>query len=222
MKKTLCFILSLFLLLSLAACSLEPEPTAEPSAVPAAESLEPEPTAVPTAEPTADPEPEPQDPLERALAYLRQRDRDWNYVTAHMGTYQELYKLTHPGADVQILGGGIGAKEITVQVAGEDARAFAEAGIFSDRITVSPVKRGGPAFPQDLTIPREPETDRVSERGMRITMDRAVWPVGAEYVSFTYTNETDDSLEYGAEQRLEKYVDGSWQSYRFPGMVLAI
>ncbi|MBR5702481.1 MAG: hypothetical protein IKX47_08420, partial [Oscillospiraceae bacterium] len=126
------------------------------------------------------------------------------------------------GADVQIIGGGIGAKEISVEVAGEDARAFAEAGIFSDRITVSPVKRGGPAFPQDLPIPREPETDRVSERGMRITMDRAVWPVGAEYVRFTYTNETDDSLEYGAKQRLEKYVDGSWQSYRFPGMVLAI
>ena len=223
MKKAMYSALIVALLLTLAACGGKLEPTAEPTLTPAAETREPEPTAVPTSEPTAAPEPqELQDPLERALAYLRQRDRDWNYVSAHMGTYQELYTLTHPGADVQIIGGGIGAKEISVEVAGADAQAFAEAGIFSDRITVSPVKRGGPDFPQDLPIPREPETDRVSERGMRITMDRAVWPVGAEYVRFTYANETDDSLEYGAKQRLEKYVDGSWQSYRFPGMVLAI
>ena len=223
MKKALCFILSLLLLLALAACGRKPAPTAEPTGTPAVETREPEPSPVPTDEPISSTEPQdPQDPLERALAYLRQRDRDWNYVSAHLGTYQELYKLTHPGADVQIIGGGIGAKEVSVEVAGEDAQAFAEAGIFSDRITVHTVKRGDPCFPQDLPISREPETDRVSERGMRITMDRAVWPVGAEYLSFTIGNETDDSLDYGAKRRLEKYADGSWQSYSFPGMVLAI
>ena len=211
-KNTLCFALMVALLLALAACGGRPEPTAEPPIAPEAEILEPEPTPVPTAEPTADPEPEPQDPLERALAYLRQRDRDWNYVTAHMGTYQELYRLTHPGADVQILGGGIGAKEITVQVAGEDARAFGEAGIFSDRITVSPVKSGGPDFPLDLPIPREPETDHLSERGMRITMERAVWPVGTEYLRFTIGNETNRGLE-GNEICLEKYTEGGWKRY---------
>ncbi|MBR5701894.1 MAG: PT domain-containing protein, partial [Oscillospiraceae bacterium] len=197
---------------SLAACSREPEPTAEPTVAAAAESPELEPTAVPTAEPTAAPEPELQDPLERALSYLRQRDRDGNYVTAHMGTYQELYKLTHPGADLQILWGGIGAKEITVQVAGVDAQAFGEAGIFSDRITVSVVKSGGPDFSQDLPIPWEPETDHLSERGMRITMERAVWPVGTEYLRFTIGNETNRGLE-GNEICLEKYTEGGWKRY---------
>ena len=95
MKKTLCFALMIALLLALPACGRTPEPTPEPQGPQYS-----------------------QEQLERALAYLRLRDRDWNYVTAHMGTYQELYKLTHPGADVLILGGGIGAKEITVQVTG--------------------------------------------------------------------------------------------------------
>ena len=216
MKKILCIALTL--LLTLAACGRRPETTAEPTLTPAEEIRDPEPTPVPTAEPTDAPEPqEPQTPLERALAYLRLRDKDWNYVTAHMGTYEELYKLTHPGADVQIIGGGIGAKEITVQVAGEDARAFGEAGIFSDRITVSPVKRGGPGFSQDLPIPREPETDRVSERGLHITMERAVWPVGMEYLRFTIGNETNRSLD-GGEICLEKYTEGGWKRYVFPGM----
>ena len=210
MKNTLCFALMVALLLALAACGRGPEPTTEPTSAPAAETREPEPTSVPTDEPTSPPE--PRDPLERALSYLRQRDRDWNYVTAHMGTYQELYKLTHPGADLQILGGGIGAKEITVQVAGVDAQAFGEAGIFSDRITVSVVKSGGPDFSQDLPIPWEPETDHLSERGMRITMERAVWPVGTEYLRFTIGNETNRGLE-GNEICLEKYTEGGWKRY---------
>ena len=189
MKKTLCFALMIALLLALPACGRTPEPTPEPQGPQYS-----------------------QEQLERALAYLRLRDRDWNYVTAHMGTYQELYKLTHPGADVLILGGGIGAKEITVQVTGADARAFGEAGIFSDRITVSPLKNGDPCFSQDLPIPREPETDRVSERGMRITMERAVWPVGTAYLRFTIGNETNRSLE-GNEICLEKYTEGGWKRY---------
>ena len=189
MKKTLCFALMIALLLALPACGRTPEPTTEPQGPQYS-----------------------QEQLERALAYLRLRDRDWNYVTAHMGTYQELYKLTHPGADVLILGGGIGAKEIAVQVTGADAKAFAEAGIFSDRITVSPLKNGDPCFSQDLPIPREPETDRVSERGMHITMERAVWPTGTEYLRFTIGNETNRSLE-GDEICLEKYTEGGWKRY---------
>ena len=224
MKKTLCFALILTLLLPLAACGRTPEPTAEPTVAPAAETQGPEPTPVPTAEtaPTAEPLPtqepqEPQTPLERALAYLRRKDKDWNYASRHLGTYQELYTLLHPGADVQILGGGIGAKEISVSVTGADARAFAEAGYLPDRITVSPVKNGDPCFSRDLPIPREPETDRVSERGMRVTMERAVWPVGAEYLRCTLGNETDDWLE-GEEVCLEKYTEEGWKRYVWPGM----
>ena len=133
MKKTLCFALIIALLLALPACGRTAEPTPEPQGPQYS-----------------------QDQLEQALAYLRLRDRDWNYVGAHLGTYQELYKLTHPGADVLVLGGGIGAKEVFVQVTGADAKAFAEAGIFSDRITVHPKKNGDPCFSQDLPIPREP------------------------------------------------------------------
>ena len=77
MKKFLCFVLALTLLLS--ACGrtpaqpTEPAGTAAPTTVP--EST-PKPTPAPTPEPEPAPEPEPDDPLERALSYLRQRDRD--------------------------------------------------------------------------------------------------------------------------------------------------
>ncbi len=210
MKKALCYVLALALVLGFSACGGRPDPVPSPESTP---TPAPEPTAAPTPEPTPAPEPEPgQDPLERALAWLRAQ-KDWNFVGAHLGTYQELYELTHPGADIQILGGGIGAKEVSIEVAGTDAQAFAEAGYFSDRFTIHPKKNGDPCFPQDLPIPREPESDHISDRGLRITMDRAVWPVGTDYLRFTVEKEPGENLEFC----LEKYADGTWIRYLWPG-----
>ncbi len=225
MKKTLCFALALILCLSACGRPAAPAQTSEPTPAPTAElTQEPTPTAVPTAEPTAEPAPaetpEPDEALDRALAFLRAQDVD--YVQKHIQTYLELYRITHPGANVEVIGWTSNPRRITLDLTGLDAEAFAEAGYLPEQAQVGSTGVKNEFAALDEPIPREPEWDRVSERGMRFVMDRAVWPRGTEYVSFTFSNESEEDLMYGASFDLQKYVDGEWRNVQWAGMVLAI
>ena len=215
MKKFLCFALLLTLLLS--ACGRTPAQPTEPAGTAAptkAPESTPKPTPAPTPTPEPTPEPEPDDPLERALAFLQTRDKD--YVQRHVGTYLELYRMSHPGADVQVTGWTTDAQGIHMNLTGLEAADFAEADYFPDLVEFSSVISGNTFVREDLPVPREPESDHLSERGMRITMDRADWPVGAEYIRFTLTNETEDYLSYN-EICLQKAVEGLWHNVRLAG-----
>ena len=211
MKKALCFALLLTLLLS--ACGrtpaqpTEPAGTAAPTTAPeSTPTPAPEPTAAPTPEPTpepeATPEPEPQDPLERALRFLRAQDGD--YVSRHMNTYLELYRMMHPGANVLATGWTHDARHMQLDMMGLDVQAFLDAGYVPDLVTVSSRGYANEFVPLAEPIPREPEWERVSEQGVRVTMDRADWPVGAEYVRFTMRNEGEEPYLYGADEELQK------------------
>lgn len=221
MKKFLCFALLLTLLLS--ACGrtsaqpTEPAGTAAPTTAP--EST-PKPTPAPTPTPEPTPEPEPDDPLERALRFLRAQDGD--YVSRHMNTYLELYRMMHPGANVLAISWTHDARHMQLNMMGLDVQAFLDAGYFPDLVTVSSMGYANEFVPLAEPIPREPEWERVSEQGVRVTMDRADWPVGAEYVRFTMRNEGEESYLYGADVELQKYVEGSWKALRHSGVILAI
>ena len=227
MKKTLCFVLALLLCLSacgrpaVPAQTTEPTPATEPTAEP---TEEPALTAAPTAEPTAEPAPaempEPEDPLERALAYLHARKG--NYTKRHLNTYLELYRMTHPGANLVITGYDADNTRVYLDMTGLDVRAFAESGYLPDDVTVRSFGFANEFVPLNEPIPREPEWDRVSDNGVRVTMDRAVWPVGAEYPRFTLRNEGEKPYTYGAEVQLEKYVEGGWQPVQYAGGILMI
>ncbi len=112
MKKTLCFILALTLLLTLGACGQKTGPVQEP---------------------TTEPDPEPAAPLtpeERAVEYLHSRDR--NYVKNNLGVYIDYYRLTHPGAVLGYVGY---SASLQVDMYGADAEAFGDSGLVPDFVT---------------------------------------------------------------------------------------
>ena len=199
MKKALCFILALILLLSIAACGQGPEPAATPGT----ETREPE-----------------ADRLERALAYLH--GRKGTFTQRHLYTYLELYRMTHPGANLMLNGLDSDNKQVYLDMTGLDVKAFAESGFLPDFVTVRSYGFANEFVPLSEPIPREPEWDRVSEHGVRFTMDRAVWPVGTEYVRFTLRNEGEKNYSYGADVQMEKYVAGSWQPLQHSGGIALI
>ncbi len=192
MKKALCFILSLLLLLALAACGRKHEPTPETE----------------------------EDSLERALAYLHAQKG--TYAQRHINTYLELYRMTHPGANLMLNGLDSDNKQVYLDMTGLDVKAFAESGFLPDFVTVRTYGAANEFVPLDEPIPREPEYDRLSDRGVRVTLDRADWHVGTEYLRFTLRNEGEKNYTYGAEVQMEKYVAGSWQPLQFAGGILAI
>ena len=192
MKKALCFILSLLLLLAFAACGRKHEPTPETE----------------------------EDSLERALAYLHAQKG--TYAQRHINTYLELYRMTHPGANLMLNGLDSDNKQVYLDMTGLDVKAFAESGFLPDFVTVRSYGFANEFVPLSEPIPREPEWDRVSEHGVRVTMDRAVWPVGTEYVRFTLRNEGEKNYSYGADVQMEKYVAGSWQPLQFAGGIALI
>ncbi len=192
MKKPLCFILSLLLLLALAACGRKPAPTPETE----------------------------EDSLERALAYLHAQKG--TYAQRHINTYLELYRMTHPGANLMLTGYNADNQRVYLDMTGLDVKAFAESGFLPDFVTVRSYGFANEFVPLSEPIPREPEWDRVSEHGVRVTMDRAVWPVGTEYVRFTLRNEGEKNYSYGADVQMEKYVAGSWQPLQHSGGIALI
>ena len=199
MKKTLCFILALILLLSIAACGQGPEPTAAPWT----ETREPE-----------------ADRLERALAYLH--GRKGTFTQRHLYTYLELYRMTHPGANLAVTGLSADNKQVRLEMTGLDVRAFAESGFLPDFVTVRTCGAANEFVPPDEPIPREPEYDRLSDSGVRVTLERADWPAGTEYLRFTLRNEGEKNYTYGADVQMEKCVAGSWQPLQFAGGIAAI
>ena len=221
MKKALCFALLLTLLLS--ACGRTPAQPTEPAGT-AAPTTAPKPTPEPAPEPESTPEPapepEPQDPLERALAWLHAQKG--TYAQRHLYTYLELYRMTHPGANLTLTGYNADNQRVYLDMTGLDVKAFAESGFLPDFVTVRSYGFANEFVPLSEPIPREPEWDRVSEHGVRVTMDRVVWPVGAEFPRFTLRNEGEKEYTYGVEIQLEKYVAGSWQPLQFAGGILAI
>ena len=188
MKKTLCFALILTLLLSIAACGRKPEPTTEPD----------------------------EDSLERALAYLHAQKG--TYAQRHIYTYLELYRMTHPGANLVLNG----YDSVYLDMTGLDVKAFAESGFLPDFMTVRTYGAANEFVPLDEPIPREPEYDRLSDRDVRVTLDRADWPAGTEYLRFTLRNEGEKNYTYGADVQMEKYVAGSWHPLQFAGGIAAI
>ena len=192
MKKTLCFILALILLLSIAACGRKPAPTPETE----------------------------EDSLERALAWLHAQKG--TYAQRHINTYLELYRMTHPGANLVLNGYDSDNKQVYLEMTGLDVRAFVESGFLPDFVTVRSYGFANEFVPLSEPIPREPKWDRVSEHGVRVTMDRAVWPVGTEYVRFTLRNEGEKNYSYGADVQMEKYVAGSWQPLQHSGGIALI
>ena len=75
-------------------------------------------------------------------------------------------------ADLGLLDEG----EYTLECSEESRKLTVRSGAWTE-VTNALIK--GLYYQRCVPIPREPETDRVSERGMRVTMERAVWPVGA-------------------------------------------
>ena len=207
MKRTICLFLLLALLLSACGGRTAQVPLPEPA-----------PSQEPMPEPT--PAPEAEDPLERALDYLRARDG--NYTARHMNTYLELYRMTHPGANVFCSVESHSPRRVSLQLTGLDAPAFAESGYLPDLAKVVSLGKDFAFVPLNEPIPREPEFDRVSDRGLRITLDQAEWPTGTEFVRFTLRNEGKNRQTYGADLLLEKYVEGNWQSFRFTDNLAAI
>ena len=132
MKKALCFILSLLLLLALAACGRKPAPTPETE----------------------------EDSLERALAWLHAQKG--TYAQRHINTYLELYRMTHPGANLAVTGLSADNKQVRLEMTGLDVRAFAESGFLPDFVTVRSYGFANEFVPLSEPIPREPEWDRVS------------------------------------------------------------
>ena len=210
MKKALCFALLLTLLLS--ACGRTPAQPTEPAGT-AAPTTAPESTPTPAPEPESTPEPapepEPQDPLERALAWLHAQKG--TYAQRHIYTYLELYRMSHPGANLVITGIGADNKQVHLEMTGLDVKAFAESGYLPDFVTVSSCGFANAFVPLDEPIPWEPEYDRLSDRGVRVCLERADWPAGTEYLRFTLRNEGEKTYEYGGDVQLEKYVADSWQ-----------
>ena len=233
MTKTLKYAIALLLLLSLTACGRPAAPAAEPTTAPT-ETPAPGATATPTsaapaetpeAAPTPAPEPTPEpddsrDPLERALAFLRGWDAQ--YASKHINTCLELYRMTHPGANVAATGWTVNAGVVELDLTGLDARAFAESGYLPESVHAAYFGYANEFVPLDEPIPREPEWDRVSEQEIRVAMDRADWPVGAEYVRFTMRNEGEEPWTYGEDVELQKYVEGEWLPLRHSGLILAI
>ena len=221
MKKALCFALLLTLLLS--ACGRMPAQPTE-SAGTAVPTTAPKPTPEPIPEPESTPEPapepEPQDPLERALAWLHAQKG--TYAQRHLYTYLELYRMTHPGANLTLTGCNADNQRVYLDMTGLDVKAFAESGFLPDFVTVRSYGFANEFVPLSEPIPREPEWDRLSDRGVRVTLDRADWPVGTEYLRFTLRNEGDRDYSYGADVQLEKYVAGSWQPLQHSGGIAAI
>ena len=160
------------------------------------------------------------DPLEGALAYLHAQKG--TYAQRHINTYLELYRMTHPGANLMITGYEGGNKQVYLDMTGLDVKAFAESGFLPDYMTVRSYGFANEFVPLNEPIPREPEWDRLTEAGVRVTMDRAVWPVGADWPRFTLRNEGEKNYTYGADIQLEKYVAGDWQPVQYAGGIAMI
>ncbi|MBR5701552.1 MAG: hypothetical protein IKX47_03720 [Oscillospiraceae bacterium] len=135
MKKALCVILALLLLIPLFACGRKTDPDPSPAAVPASTDA-PALTETPTAKPET---PEPADARksiteERAAEYLRSRDRD--YVLNNLGVYIEYYCLTHPEAELDCAGCTEDSRSLIANVYGADAEAFGDSGLLPDFVTL--------------------------------------------------------------------------------------
>ena len=205
MKRIFALVLTLLLLLS--ACEGREATTPEPDGTVPAESvtLAPEPTW---------------DPLERALAYLH--GQKGTYTQRHMNTYLELYRMTHPGANLMITGYEAVIEQVYLDMTGLDVRAFAESGYLPDYVTVRSYGFANEFVPLNEPIPWEPEWDRVSDNGVRVTMDRAVWPAGTEYPRFTLRNDGEKPYTYGVDVQLQKYVESGWQPIFHAGGIPAV
>ena len=195
MRKTATRLTALTLcILLLCACAPAediPEPTPTPEV-----------TAVPTLESTPEPTPEPYAGGCTA--------EEIKYAGEHIQDYFELYTLLNPGADIHSSGYSTNPNKngyIEVDCYGVDLPAFEASGILP-----ACVKLMYSDFAAEIAashpVPYIPEATTSFDNGLTITLDRVVYPLYPEYLSYTWS--TTQQILYGYDYTLEKYVDNEW------------
>ncbi len=146
-------------------------------------------------------------PEDRRAAAL---DKMWreNFVFHHLSGFLELYRLEHPLADAHLDVWSRGEGILELGGYGVDFGDFAAGLPFLEEFRLLWDKDALDARTSE-PISREPESVH-TENGMNVAMDRAVYPLWPEYISYTMTNETGDSLSYGDAPWIAKWVDGEW------------
>jgi len=195
-QKLTAILLSLLFL-----CSCVP---AEPVPLPTPDTPTATPAATPSPTPAATPEPTPE-----LFAGGCTRE-EIKYASEHIQDYFELYTLLNPGADVHLSGYSTNPNTngyLEISCYGADLPAFEASGILPACVKLMYSDLSA-EIAASHPVPYIPEAATHFDGGLTITLDRVVYPLYPEYLSYTW--HCTQELMYGYAYSLEKYIDGEW------------